>query len=122
MINGYSNIYKRVISSADVVPFFTLTLPDPDVLKIDSIILLEGTNYNSDPTNAEFNNPDNKYYEVDYLAEQRVFVEDYANSAPSNPIKAATWLDVTRKFIKEFTANGYCKLTFGSGDSNDAFQ
>ena len=124
VINGYSNVYKRVISSTDVVQFFTLTLPDPDVLEIDSIILLEGTNYNADPTNAEFNTTENRYYEVDYLAQQRVFVEDYANSAPTEEgIKAAIWIDVTKKFIKEFTSNGYCKITFGSGDANtDAFK
>ena len=119
VINGYSNVYKRVISSTDVVPFFTITLPDPDVLEIESIILLEGTNYNTNPTNAEFNTTENRYYEVDYLAQQRVFVEDYANSAPIEVgIKAATWLDVTKKFVKEFTSNGYCKITFGSGDAN----
>lgn len=124
VINGYSNVYKRVISAADVVPFFTLTLPDPDVLEIDSIILLEGTNYNTNPTNAEFDTAENRYYEVDYLAQQRIFVEDVANSAPTEDgIKAAIWLDITKKFIKEFTANGYCKLTFGSGDADtDAFQ
>ena len=119
VINGYSNVYKRVISSTDVVSFFTITLPDPDVLEIESIILLEGTNYNTNPTNAEFNTTENRYYEVDYLAQQRVFVEDYANSAPIEVgIKAATWLDVTKKFVKEFTSNGYCKITFGSGDAN----
>jgi len=119
VINGYSNVYKRVISSTDVVPFFTITLPDPDVLEIESIILLGGTNYNTNPTNADFNTTENRYYEVDYLAQQRVFVEDYANSAPIEVgIKAATWLDVTKKFVKEFTSNGYCKITFGSGDAN----
>ena len=119
VINGYSNVYKRVISSTDVVSFFTITLPDPDVLEIESIILLGGTNYNTNPTNAEFNTTENRYYEVDYLAQQRVFVEDYANSAPIEVgIKAATWLDVTKKFVKEFTSNGYCKITFGSGDAN----
>jgi len=29
----------------------------------------------------------------------------------------ARWIDITKKFTKEFTTNGYCKLTFGSGDS-----
>ena len=126
VINGSSNIYKRVINTNDVVPFFTLTLPDPDVLEIDSIILMEGTNYTSNPTAGDFNNPANRYYEVDYLAQQRIFTENY-QSSQANPhasgIKVATWIDVTKKFIKEFTANGYCKITFGSGDAYaDAFK
>ena len=120
VVNGYTNVFKRVISSTDIVPFFNVTLPDPDVLEIDSIILLEGTNYNSNPTNEEFNNIEKKYFETDYLAQQRVFIQDPASSAPEghDGIEAARWLDVTKKFIKEFTANGYCKITFGSGDAD----
>ena len=120
VINGSTNIFKKTISSANIVPFFTVTLPDPDVLEIDSIILLEGTNFSTNPT-TEFYTSENRYYEVDYLAQQRVFIED-SNSSQTNTntngIKAATWIDVTKKFIKEFTLNGYCELTFGSGDSD----
>lgn len=120
VINGGSSIYKKVITNDNVIPFYSFTLPDPDVIEIDSVILLEGTN-NSNPTTADFNNPEYKYYEVDYLAQQRVFVDDdlssSANTNTSN-IKAAKWIDVTKKFIKEFTPRGYCKLTFGSGDSD----
>lgn len=120
VVNGSSNIFKRIISSQDIIPFFTITLPDPDVLEIDSVILLEGTNFSTNPT-TEFYISENRYYEVDCLAQQRVFVEDTNNSQTNtntNNIKAATWIDVTKKFIKEFTPNGYCKLTFGSGDSD----
>ncbi len=124
VVNGASNVFKRTITASDVVPFFNITLPDPDVLEIDSVILLEGTNFTTNPTNAEFNNAQYKYFEVDYLAQQRIFTENFSSSAPSTQsVKAGRWLDVTRKFIKEFTPNGYCKLTFGSGDSDvDAFK
>jgi len=65
---------------------------------------------------------DNRYYEVDYLAQQRVFVENVSNSNNTEGIKAARWINTQKKFIKEFTANGYCKITFGSGDADvDAF-
>lgn len=123
VINGSSSIYKRTITAADVIPFFNVTLPDPDVIEIDSVILLEGTNWTVNPT-SEFYDENKKYYEVDYLAQQRVFVENSAASQPTTTgLKAGRWLDVTRKFIKEFTPNGYCKLTFGSGDSDvDAFR
>jgi hypothetical protein len=119
VVNGSSNIFKRTIATTDVVPFFQVTLPDPDVLEISNIILMEGTNFSSNPTDADFNNPQNQYYEVDYLAQQRVFTIDPNNSKPNaDGIKAATWIDVTKKFIKEFTPNGYCRITFGSGDSD----
>lgn len=126
VINGTAGIYKQVITNSDVIPFFTVTLPDPDVIEVDSVILLEGTNYTTDPSISDFYNPDNRYYEVDYLAQQRVFEENFESSAPSNntdDIKPARWIDVTKKFIKEYTDNGFCKLTFGSGDpSVDAFR
>jgi len=124
VINGTSNIYKRVINSNDVVPFFAITLPDPDVIEVDSIYLMPSTNYTSTPTPTEFATLGEKYYEVDYLAQQRVFTENTsANNPYSNDAKAATWIDVTKKFIKEYTNNGYCKITFGSGDADaDAFK
>ena len=125
VFNGSSSIYKRAISSTDVVPFFSIVLPDPNVLEIDSIVLVEGTNISSTPDATTFNSSPNRYYEVDYLAQQRVFVENYQSSAPNGVagIKAARWIDVTKKFIKEFTTNGYCQITFGSGDSDsDAFK
>lgn len=118
VINGSSNIFKRIITSADVVPFFTVTLPDPDVIEIESVILLEGTNYSSNPQISEFYKQENRYFEVDYLAQQRVFVEDTQSSQITDRVKAARWIDVTKKFIKEYTLNGYCRLTFGSGDSD----
>jgi len=126
VINGSTSIFKRVINSSDVVPFFTITLPEPDVIEIDNVILLEGTNYTTIPQLSEFFTNSNRFYEVEYLAQQRVFVENQSSNSitgNTNGIMAAHWIDVTKKFIKEYTTNGYCKLTFGSGDSeSDAFK
>ena len=121
VINGSTSILKRTIAASDVVPFFKVRLPDPDVLEISDIILLEGTNFSGNPNETEFANQDNTYFEVDYLAQQRVFVEDNnsgSNSATTGAtgIKAGVWIDVTQKFIKEFTAKGFCELTFGGGN------
>jgi hypothetical protein len=121
VVNGSTSIYRRVITTNDVIQFFSIILPDPDIIDIESVILMEGTNFSTNPTTADFNNDNYRFYEVDYLAQQKVFVEDYDSSNANNNtdgIKAATWIDVTKKFIREFTPNGYCKLTFGSGDAN----
>jgi len=117
VINGSTSVFKRVITPNDVKPFFSMTLPDPDVIEIESVILLEGTNFSSNPSIQEFYNTDKRYYEVDYLAQNRVFVENPELNDNENDIKAARWIDITQKFIKEFTPNGFCKLTFGSGDA-----
>jgi hypothetical protein len=121
VVNGSSGVFKRTISSTDIVPFFNVTLPDPDVLEITAIYLMPGTNYASTPSASDFNTIGFKYYEVDFLAQQKVFVEDTSSSLVNNNtngLKAATWIDVTKKFIKEFTTNGYCMITFGSGDAD----
>jgi len=126
VVNGGTSIFKKIINATDVIPFYSLTLPDPDVIEIESIILMEGTNITTNPTIGEFYDVSKRYFEVDFLAQQRVFVEDGLSSSANtttNNVKAARWLDITKKFIKEFTPKGYCKLTFGSGDSDvNAFQ
>lgn len=122
VINGSTNIFKKVITTNDIKPFYEIILPDPNVIEIDSIILIQGTNFSGNPTDADFSNSDYKYHEVDYLAQQRIFIEDVnsgQNSLNNNErdIKAGKWIDITKKFIKEYTKNGFCKITFGSGDN-----
>lgn len=117
VVNGGTSVFKKIINTDDVRPFFSITLPDPDVLEITGVYLLEGTNYSTTPTD-QFT-PENKYYEVDYLAQQRVFVDNSdASSVNTDNIKAAKWINITKKFMREFTSKGFCKLIFGSGDSD----
>ena len=124
VINGSTSIFKRNINPTDIIPFFSLVLPDQDVIEIEGVVLLPNTTTNPDV--SEFTKQGNKiYYEVEYLAQQRVFVENASSSinTQNTGIRAARWIDVTKKFIKEYTPNGYCKLTFGSGDADaDAFK
>lgn len=127
VVNGTSNIYKKIIFTGDVIPFFTITLPDQDVTEIESIILKEGTNNYGIPTDNEFYSNNDlagiaRFYEVDYLAQQKVFLEDKNSFSNTGNTKAGRWFDTTKKFIKEFGSTGYCTLTFGSGDAdNDLF-
>jgi len=125
VINGSTTVFKRVINSSDVVPFFSVTLPDRDIIEIESIILKEGTSNPSNPTNDEFNSGDAiglfRYYEVEYLAQPKIFVEN--SSISTGDIKNGMWIDINKKFIKEFTSDGYCRIIFGSGDSDvDTFK
>jgi hypothetical protein len=128
MINGATNIFKKVIRDSEIIPFYKLRIPDSEVTSIQDIILLSGTDFSTNPTEADFNEPDNIYYETDYLAQQRVFIEDTsggnsASTTGTTGIKAGKWLDVSRKFIKEFTENGFCEITFGGGNGEvDAFK
>ena len=121
VVNGATSIFKKIIKDTESQPFYELTLPDNNVIEIVSIIALAGTNFSGNPPDTEFLNPDNTYYEVDYLSQQRVFVDDPNSGSNSSTtgntsMKAGKWIDVKRKFIKEFTSKGLCKLTFGGGN------
>lgn len=123
VINGSTNVYKKIIRDAESVPFYELTLPDNDVIEITGVIALAGTNFSGNPEDSDFLNLDNKFYEVDFLAQPRVFVSDPNSGSNSSTtgntsMKAGKWIDIKKKFIKEFTVNGFCKLTFGGGNGD----
>ncbi len=72
VVNGITKVFKRVITPADVKPFFELFLPDKNVLGITSVLLKSGTNYTNTPSAAEFLGLQNRWFEVDALAEDRI--------------------------------------------------
>lgn len=116
VVNGTSKIFKKVISTDETKPFTTLILPDTDVLSVTSIITKNGKNFNLNPISNEFLNEDLRWYEVDALAEDTIFIEDTNALSDNEAIKKGKWKRVSKKFIKEYTDNGYLKLTFGGGE------
>jgi hypothetical protein len=113
--NGFTRIFKRVISVSDVRPFLEVILPEDNVLSIDSIITLEGTSFNSVPTLNQFSNQSLRWYEVDALAENKVFVEDLNKITDNAGVKPGKWITVDKKFITEYTDLGFLKIIFGAG-------
>lgn len=120
---GATVLFKREISTADAsTPFFEISLPENNILEILSIIAKPGLNQTNNPTFDEFSDPNLRFYEVDELAESKIFVND--DTVPSvNGIKAGKFLTVQQRFIKEFLSDGSCKITFGGGTpDNDGYQ
>jgi hypothetical protein len=113
--NGYTRTYKKVININDVRPFFELVLPENNVISIESIITLDGTNFNAEPSFSEFYNFDNRWFEVDALAENKVFIEDYSKITDNSGVKPGKWVTITKKFIREYTDLGFTKIIFGAG-------
>jgi len=120
VINGVTKIFKKVIGPEDSVPFLEVVLSDQDVLSIESIITKSGVNLTTTPTLDEFVDFNNRWWEMDSLAEDKVFIEDTAraNDSDNTGVKMGKWVETTRRFYKEFTDNGYCKITFGSGNAD----
>jgi hypothetical protein len=115
VVNGITKVFKRVITPNDVVPFFELFLPEKNVLGITSVLLKSGTEYTNVPTAAEFLGAANRWYEVDALAEDRVFVEDPTKVSDQPGIKVGRYIQTSNRFISEFTPEGFKKMTFGGG-------
>jgi len=115
VINGYSKILKRVISASDSRPFLEVILPENDVLSIDSIITLPGTSYQTTPNIDQFLDMDNRWYEVDALAEDKVFIEDTTRGSDASGVNPGKWVSTNKRFIREYTDLGFTKITFGAG-------
>lgn len=115
VVNGITKVFKRVITPNDVRPFFELFLPEKNVLGVTSVLLKNGTNFTNTPTVQEFLGDENKWYEVDALAEDRVFITDPSKISDQPGIKVGKYIQTQNRFISEFTPEGFKKITFGGG-------
>ena len=115
VVNGTTKVFKKPINNVDVVPFFNLFLPERNVLSVTSIIQKDGTNYQTVPTYGDFITSTNKWYEVDALAENKVFVEDPTKPTDNAGIKVGKFIETEQRFITEYTPEGFIKVQFGGG-------
>jgi len=118
VVNGTTKVFKKVITPSDVRPFYEIFLPEQNVLGVTSILLKDGTQYSNSPSPQEFMGSDNRWYEVKALVEDRVFVEDSTKVSDRPGIKVGKYIQVSNKFITEFTSEGFMKLTFGGGSQS----
>ena len=76
IIGGFTQIFSLIISDEIAsTPFYQLNITDTNVLDIESVIVKSGTNLIGNPTYSEFNDFDLKYFEVESLAQDKVFLE-----------------------------------------------
>jgi hypothetical protein len=122
VVNGATKVFKRTITSTDVRPFLELFLPEKNVLGVTSVLLKDGTDYVTTPSVDEFLGLANRWYEVDALAEDRIFVEDPTKPSDQPGIKVGTYIQTNNRFITEYTPEGFFKMTFGGGNTSAEFQ
>ena len=103
-----TRVYKKVITANEIKPFMEVTIDDSDVIGIDSIIVKQGTNINTDPQLNEFfvdleeykdksGKPVQRYFEVDNLIDQYRFGYEVEMSADGSPIGDETIENVKHK-------------------------
>jgi hypothetical protein len=118
VVNGVTRIFRKVITEFDQKPFLKIFLPEQNVLGVVSVIHKDGTTFAGNPTNSEFSEIANKWYEVKSLMQDKVFVPNPTSSSDKNNFKAGTYIDVNNKFTTEYTPEGYFSMIFGSGSVN----
>jgi hypothetical protein len=108
---------KVEIPSGDEKPFMQITLPETNVLEVVDVMIESGIGLSKTPSYEDFHNVSKRYWEVDYLATDKIFVND-DNEISVSGIKMGKYLQVSKRFIKEFMSDGTCRLTFGGGYEN----
>jgi len=118
VVNGVTKVFKKTILPNDVVPFLELFLPEKNVLGVTSVLLKDGTQYANVPPDQEFLGTNNKWYEVDALIQDKVFIEDPSKASDQPGVKVGRYIATSTKFITEFTPEGFFKMIFGGGSQS----
>lgn len=119
VINGSTKIFTREINGPDAKPFLEILLPDRNVISVESVITKEGKGLISSPTLDDFIDFNSRWFEMDSLAEDKVFIEDTTREADNSGVKFGKWVNTNQRFVREYTDRGFSKLTFGSGNSDE---
>lgn len=113
---GVTKIFKKEISAEEAQPFFQLSLNDTNVLEISNVIIFTGQlGITRTPTYQEFNDFNLRYWEVDDLPDDKVFIEDDSQISTTESVVVGRYVEVEQRFTKEFMADGTCRLMFGGG-------
>ena len=117
LVNGTTKIFKKEILDSNNKPFFKLFLPEKNIISVTSIIQKSGVGYQTLPNSSEFISPlVDKWYEVDALAQNEVFIEDPSSPPDNVGIKVGKYVTAPQRFVTEYTPEGFFFLTFGGGN------
>ena len=121
VVNGESKVFKKVLTTTDQKPFLNVILPENNVLAVDSIIILPGRNYSTNPTISDFYDDTSiyKWFEVDNLTQNTVFIQDISQVSDNYTVLPGKYIKTDQKFITEYTNNGFLKIIFGAGTTPD---
>ena len=115
--NGVTKVFKKEITDNLSKPFYKMFLPDENIIGVTSVIQKEGTGYQTSPTSLEFMDVTaNRWYEVDALAQDEVFIIDPSSPVDETGIKVGKYIKADQRFISEYTPEGFFHLTFGAGN------
>jgi len=118
VVNGVTKVFRKPITETDVMPFLKIFLPEKNILGVSAIIQKDGTTTQAIPKSTEFLTSQNKWYEVDALAQDKVFTIDSTKQSDMPGVKVGKWETVDQRFITEYTPEGFFFLTLGGGTNS----
>lgn len=71
-----TRVMKKVVTADEIMPFMEVQVDDSDVIGVDSIIVKQGTNINSDPQLSDFFVDSESYYDRNGMPVKRFFEVD----------------------------------------------
>jgi len=112
---GTTKIYQQEVT--DSVDFLSIILPEKNVLEIISVIAISQLGITTLPTYQQFNDNELRYHEVEFLAQDKIFIED-EETTRDNGVSVGKYLTVNKRFERQNLSDGSCLLQFGNGTPN----
>lgn len=104
---GNTKVYKRILSNSDIYPFMEITIQDENIMGVESVIMLDGTNIITSPYLTDYmvdseyyldryGNKITRFFEVDSLIEQYRF--GHSQQITSEGRYSPVWNDITTRY------------------------
>lgn len=120
--SGVTKIQRLYVDSTNIKPFMAVTIADTDVTEVSGVIGVPGNQFQL-LNDSLFDNLDYNYVQVDYLAQDKMFVELQDSVNQTSQIKQGDWVAIPKRFIIKKDINDLVTLYFGSSTTNfDVFE
>jgi len=120
--SGITKIQRIYIDSTNIKPFLPVTIADTDVTEVVGVIGVPGNQFQL-LNDSLFDNLDYTYSQVDFLAQDKMFVELQDSINQTSQIKQGEWVAIPKRFIIKKDINDLVTLYFGSSTTNfDLFE
>lgn len=105
------------LTSSNVKPFMEWNINDASVVEILNVVDSAVSSLpDSEEDWTDYSYTNNEWFQVDYLAQNSVFVDtSFGQTAKT---RSGYWKPVDRRFIVKYDADGNAKLIFGAGTEN----
>lgn len=113
---GTRKVYKKVLTTDDIIPFMEIVLPDKDVMNIESVIFKASTNLKISPEISEYYVDEEQYqfknnavttyrfFETNSLVDQWRWgsvMSDFDNKVISNKYNPESYVDYTETIVND---------------------